>query len=160
MCEASRDRCARAECVVNVDWGSFTPGTALAGGLLIGLAAVLLVLAIGRIAGISGIVAGLVRHDDERETHWRLAFVLGLVAAPLLCTLVAPMPAITIEASPVELGVAGLLVGLGTRCAHGCTSGHGVCGLSRRSTRSLAAVVTFMATGMLTVLVTHHLLRP
>jgi uncharacterized protein len=142
---------------MNLDLLHFTPLAALAGGLLIGLAAALLVLGNGRIAGISGILGGLLdTASDDRA--WRAAFVLGLAAAPWLYRLVAPLPAVTIDASPLLLIAAGLLVGIGTRYASGCTSGHGVCGISRGSRRSLAATAVFMAAGFGVVFVTRHLL--
>ena len=137
---------------MNIDWPHFTPATALAGGLLIGAAASLLVLARGRIAGISGIVAGLL-HPQAGDVSWRIAFVAGLLAAPWLLPVAAPQ----IEAGPLHLIAAGLLVGLGTRYGAGCTSGHGVCGLSRRSPRSLVATLAFMAAGFAVVYVLRHL---
>ncbi|OAJ57482.1 YeeE/YedE [Paraburkholderia ginsengiterrae] len=142
---------------MNIDLAHFHPGAAVAGGLLIGFAAALLVMVSGRIAGISGIVGGLL-YSASRDRAWRVAFLLGLVAAPWVFRLVAPLPAITIESSQPVLVTAGLLVGIGTRYASGCTSGHGVCGLSRGSLRSLAATITFMAVGFGTVFVTRHLL--
>ena len=119
---------------VLIDWTHFTPGAALLGGVLIGLAAAALILVNGRIAGISGIVGGLFR-PQRGEVGWRLAFVGGLLAAPLLYGLWAPLPAARIEAGPLLIVLAGLLVGVGTRYGAGCTSGHGVCGLSRLSPR-------------------------
>ncbi len=142
---------------MNINWAGFTPWTSLAGGLLIGLAVALLILLNGRIAGISGIVGGLLR-PSKGDVFWRIAFVAGLVAAPLAYRLAATLPAVSIEAGAPTLIVAGLLVGLGTRYGSGCTSGHGVCGLSRRSLRSLAATVTFMAAGFVTVFVVRHLI--
>lgn len=140
-----------------IDWTHFTPWSALAGGVLIGLAAAALVLLNGRIAGISGIVGGLLR-PTRAEAGWRIAFVLGLLAAPLLWRLYSPLPEIRVHAGTGLLAVAGLLVGLGTRYGAGCTSGHGVCGLSRLSPRSLAATAAFMAAGFATVFVARHLL--
>ena len=142
---------------MNINWAGFTPWTSLAGGLLIGLAVALLILLNGRIAGISGIVGGLLR-PSKGDVFWRIAFVAGLVAAPLAYRLAAALPAVSIEAGAPTLIVAGLLVGLGTRYGSGCTSGHGVCGLSRRSLRSLAATATFMAAGFVTVFVVRHLI--
>jgi hypothetical protein len=142
---------------MNVAWDLFTPWSALLGGVLIGLASAILVLFDGRIAGISGILAGLLPPANA-ETGWRLAFTLGLVAAPLAVALVAPFPHVVITASRIELLIAGLLVGFGTRLGSGCTSGHGVCGLSRLSPRSLAATGTFMAAGFVTVFVVRHVL--
>jgi uncharacterized membrane protein YedE/YeeE len=141
---------------MTIDWVHFTPWASLAGGLLIGLAAALLVAFSGRIAGISGILGGLLRLP-RGDVGWRLAFLLGLVAAPLAYRLFAPLPAVTIDASTPTLVVAGLLVGLGTRYGSGCTSGHGVCGLSRRSPRSLAATAAFMLAGFATVFAVRHL---
>ncbi|CAB3700766.1 hypothetical protein LMG24238_03624 [Paraburkholderia sediminicola] len=142
---------------MRIDFIHFAPLPALAGGVLIGLAVTLLVLGNGRIAGISGILGELV--DTTSSDHaWRAAFMLGLFAAPWIFRLFTTLPVVTIASSPPVLVVAGLLVGIGTRYASGCTSGHGVCGLSRGSIRSLAATATFMAMGFLTAFVTRHLL--
>ncbi len=140
-----------------IDWTHFTPWTSLAGGLLIGVAAAMLLLFNGRIAGISGILGGLLR-PSAGDTGWRLAFIVGLLAAPLLYQLAAPLPAVQIEADTATLIGAGLLVGLGTRYGSGCTSGHGVCGLSRFSLRSLIATAAFMVAGFVTVFVVRHLI--
>jgi len=142
--------------MITIDWSHFTPWTSLAGGVLIGLASALLLLANGRIAGISGIVGGLLR-PRRGEWGWRLAFVAGLVGAPPLFQLFAPLPAVQIDAGTPLLLAAGLLVGLGTRYGSGCTSGHGVCGLSRLSPRSLAATLAFIFTGALAVFFVRHL---
>ncbi len=142
---------------MTIDWMHFTPWHALAGGLLIGLAAALFILFNGKIAGISGILGGLLR-PVKGDLLWRVAFLLGLMAAPLIYVLFRPLPVATIEASNVTLVVAGLLVGLGTRYGAGCTSGHGVCGLSRLSLRSLVATLAFMAAGFLTVYIMRHLI--
>jgi uncharacterized membrane protein YedE/YeeE len=142
---------------MSIAWSSFTPWASLAGGLLIGLAAALFVLLNGRIAGISGILGGLLR-PVRGDLAWRVAFVGGLVAAPLAWGLVAGWPQLHIEADLPTLVVAGLLVGVGTRYGAGCTSGHGVCGLSRLSPRSLAATLAFMGAGFATVFVVRHLL--
>jgi len=142
---------------MTVNWTDFTPWTALGGGLLIGLAAALFVLFNGRIAGISGILGGLLR-PVPGERGWRIAFLLGLVAAPLVYTLAAPLPAMRIDAGTGTLIAAGLLVGVGTRYGAGCTSGHGVCGLARGSARSLAATLAFMGAGFATVFIVRHLL--
>lgn len=139
-----------------IDWAHFTPWTSLAGGILIGIAAAMFLLLNGRIAGISGILGGLLR-PRAGDTCWRVAFVLGLVAAPLVYQLFEPLPSVQIDAGTTLLVVAGLLVGVGTRYGSGCTSGHGVCGLSRFSARSLAATASFMGAGFLTVYVTRHL---
>lgn len=142
---------------MNIAWDAFTPWSSLAGGVLIGLSAALLILGSGRVAGISGIVGGLLKPGGP-DTRWRLAFLGGLLAAPLLWRLFAVLP----EAQPVAGGgllvVAGLLVGIGTRYGSGCTSGHGVCGLSRLSPRSLVATLAFMGAGFATVYVVRHLL--
>lgn len=138
-----------------IDWFNFTPWTALGGGLLIGAAAAVFILFNGRIVGISGILGGLLR-PARGDVTWRLAFLAGLMAAPLVYQLAAPLPPIHIDASGVTLVVAGLLVGLGTRYGAGCTSGHGVCGLSRRSPRSLVATACFMAAGFAVVYMARH----
>lgn len=136
---------------------SFTPIASLIGGALIGLSAVLLMWATGRIAGVSGIAARLFPPYGDREFAGRLAFVTGLIAAPVLVRLVTgSLPAQTIAAGMPVLIVAGLLTGFGTVWGSGCTSGHGVCGLSRLSVRSLVATITFMATGVATVFVIRH----
>jgi len=137
----------------------FTPFASLLGGALIGASAVMLMAAKGRIAGISGIASRLLPPYADGEFAGRLAFILGIVAAPLLVLLgTGSAPAQVIEAGPVLLVVAGLLVGFGAVWGNGCTSGHGVCGLSRLSLRSLVATLTFMATAIITVFVTRHLL--
>ena len=143
---------------MTLDTLHFTPWTALAGGALIGLAAVWLMLAAGRIAGISGIAGGLLR-PRSGDVGWRVAFIAGLILAPWVYRAVAVMPEAQIDASAAMLIAAGLLVGFGTRLGSGCTSGHGVCGLSRLSWRSLAATLCFMATGFLTVFVVRHVLN-
>ncbi len=142
---------------MTIAWTSFTPWAALAGGLLIGLAAALLVLFNGRVAGISGIVGGLLR-PVRGDVGWRIAFVLGLLAAPLAWLAFAALPRLHVDAGMPLLVVAGLLVGVGTRYGSGCTSGHGVCGLSRGSVRSLAATAAFMAAGFVVVFVVRHVL--
>lgn len=140
-----------------IDWQAFTPWPALAGGVLIGIAAALFVLLNGRIAGISGIVGGLLK-PVRGDIAWRAAFVAGLIVAPMLYAAFAPAPMLQVDADYGALVVAGLLVGLGTRYGSGCTSGHGVCGLSRLSPRSLVATLVFMAAGFTTVYVSRHLL--
>lgn len=140
---------------MNLNWTAFTPGAALLGGVVIGVAAAVLVLLAGRIAGISGILGGLLR-PLPGEWAWRLAFIAGLAAAPWLYGALAAPLTPHIEASwPLLLG-AGLLVGVGTRYGAGCTSGHGVCGLSRLSVRSAVATATFMGAGFATVFVLRH----
>lgn len=142
---------------MDVDWASFTPWAALAGGVLIGIASVAFVLLLGRIAGISGIVAGLLR-PRKGDLGWRIAFVAGLLVAPALYGFWGGAPTLHITAGMPALVAAGLMVGIGTRYGSGCTSGHGVCGLSRRSPRSLVATATFMAAGFITVFILRHLL--
>jgi len=138
-----------------IDWAHFTPWQALLGGVLIGAAAGLFALVNGRIAGISGILGGLFR-PVAGDTGWRLAFLLGLVAAPLVYGLVAALPALQVDAGYGSLVAAGLLVGIGTRYGAGCTSGHGVCGMARLSPRSVVATLCFMGTGFATVFVLRH----
>ncbi|MDY7539329.1 YeeE/YedE family protein [Undibacterium sp. 5I1] len=140
---------------MNIEWAVFTPVSALLGGALIGLAASLLILMNGRVAGISGIVAGLLR-PVRGDWWWRLAFVLGLLSAPLVYGVFATLPIIKIESGWPAIIIAGLLVGIGTRYGSGCTSGHGVCGLSRLSPRSLMATIAFMAAGFVTVFILRH----
>ena len=142
---------------MRIDWIHFTPWTALAGGLLIGLAAAGFVLLNGRIAGISGILGGLFR-PAAGDVAWRVAFLAGLVGAPLVYALFSALPEARIEADDGALVTAGLLVGIGTRYGSGCTSGHGVCGLSRLSPRSLVATASFMLAGFVTVFVLRHLI--
>lgn len=137
----------------------FTPLASLLGGALIGAASVMLMAVKGRIAGVSGIAVRLFPPYEDGEFEGRVAFVLGLVLAPALYLLVTGQwPAQTIVAGGVTLVIAGLLVGFGSVWGNGCTSGHGVCGLSRLSVRSMVAVVTFMGTAIITVLFTRHLL--
>lgn len=146
---------------VHIDWVRFSPWTSLAGGVLIGLACALLLLANGRIAGVSGIVRELLR-AGAGASGWRLAFVAGVFLAPALCR---ALPAEMLPAPPgmvdgvrqlVPFALGGVLVGIGSRMANGCTSGHGICGLARRSRRSLAAVAVFMATAILVVFLVRH----
>jgi uncharacterized membrane protein YedE/YeeE len=140
-----------------IDWSAFTPWTALAGGVVIGLAAAMFVLVNGRIAGVSGIVGGLLR-PALPDVGWRLAFLAGLVIAPSLYGAFVYLPLPKIDAEFGILVAAGLLVGIGTRYSAGCTSGHGVCGLSRLSPRALVATLLFMTAGFATVYVVRHLL--
>lgn len=142
---------------MNIDWLSFSPAAALAGGALIGLAAALFVLLLGRVAGISGIIGALFK-PQRGDAAWRLAFVAGLIASPLAYSGLTQLPAIEIQASWGMTLLAGLLVGLGTRYGAGCTSGHGVCGLARLSPRSLVAVIAFMLAGFITVALLRHVL--
>lgn len=140
---------------MNIDWTHFTPWASLAGGLLIGLSAALFVLFNGRIAGISGILGGLLQ-PARGHVAWRVAFLLGLIVAPLAWALVRPLPEVQVDAGTGALVAAGLMVGIGTRYGSGCTSGHGVCGIARLSPRSLVATGAFMATGFLTVFLLRH----
>lgn len=143
---------------MTIDWTHFTPWASLAGGLLLGVASALFVLANGRILGISGILGGLLR-PRQGDVGWRIAFLLGMFAAPLTFMALAPagfLPAPRIEAGWGAIVAAGLLVGFGTRYGSGCTSGHGVCGLSRLSPRSMVATAAFMAAGFVTVFLIRH----
>jgi hypothetical protein len=134
----------------------FTPVSAALGGSFIGLSAALLWIANGRIAGISGIL-GRLASPPRSDLGWRLAFLAGLVVVPLLSALVVAPPTIVMEASPVALVGAGLLVGFGTRLGGGCTSGHGVCGIARLSRRSITATALFMTSAAVTVFIVRHL---
>ncbi len=140
---------------MTIDWTHFTPYASLAGGIIIGLAAAIFILFNGRVAGISGILGGLTRRNNG-TTAWRIAFIVGLLAAPLAYQLASALPASQTDASWAGLVAAGLLVGIGTQYGSGCTSGHGVCGLSRMSLRSLVATLTFMIAGFVTVFVLRH----
>lgn len=141
---------------MNIDYLHFTPWPAVAGGLLIGVAAAILILVNGRIAGISGIIGGLFRRN-QGDVGWRLAFIAGMIFAPAIAGIFYVLPEARIDASWSLLIIAGLLVGVGTRYASGCTSGHGVCGISRLSPRSMAATTVFMAIGFITVFLARHL---
>lgn len=145
---------------MQIDWIHFTPWPSLAGGLLLGVAAVALFLFNGRILGITGIMEGLLP-PRMGDMGWRVAFLLGLFVSPLVATLCFPdgwVSAPRIDANWASVVIAGLLVGFGTRWGAGCTSGHGICGLSRLSMRSLVATLCFMGTGFVTVFVLRHLL--
>ncbi len=144
---------------MTIDWIHFTPWMSLAGGLLLGAAAAIFILVNGRVLGISGIVGGLLVPKKD-DAGWRVAFLLGMAAAPLIFRMLMPpelVHAPRIDAGYIAIVLAGFLVGVGTRYGSGCTSGHGVCGLSRMSPRSLLATITFMGTGFLTVFVLRHL---
>ena len=147
---------------MTIDFAHFTPWAALAGGAAIGLAAALYLFANGRIAGIAGIVSSplraLLSGASLRPHADRLLFVLGLLLAPWVWRWAAPLPAVAVDVGSVGLVVAGLFVGLGVRMGNGCTSGHGVCGLSRFSRRSLANVLAFMGAGVVTVFVLRHVM--
>ena len=140
---------------IQIDWQAFTP-ISLAGGLIIGAATVLLLLGIGRIAGISGIASSLLK--PKKVELWQVLFILGLIISPLLYQLFATLPTMEVTDSLPLLIAAGLIVGFGTRLGSGCTSGHGICGNARLSPRSMAATVTFMLFGILTVYIGRHLL--
>ena len=137
----------------------FTPLMSLAGGALIGLAAVALMGLLGRIAGINGILSGLIALPGSSDWTWRAAFVLGLLGSPLVVLLATgSLPALSVPVSPVMVGIGGVLVGIGTSLGSGCTSGHGVCGIARLSKRSITATLTFMATALITVFVIRHVI--
>ena len=137
-----------------IDWQTFTP-ISLFGGLMIGAATIVLLLGIGRIAGISGIAAHLLK--PEKVELWQVLFIVGLIMSPLLCQVVMPLPKVEVTSSlPLLIG-AGLLVGFGTRLGSGCTSGHGICGNARLSPRSMAATITFMLFGVVTVYIGRHI---
>ncbi|SHL25368.1 YeeE/YedE family protein [Roseibium suaedae] len=137
----------------------FTPLMSLAGGALIGLAAVALMGLLGRIAGINGILSGLIALPNSSDWAWRAAFVLGLLGSPLIVLMIAgTLPALSVPVSPIMIGIGGVLVGIGTSLGSGCTSGHGVCGIARLSKRSIAATLTFMATALITVFVIRHVI--
>lgn len=143
---------------MNIDWSHFTPWSSLSGGIILGVASAIFILINGRILGISGIVGGLLP-PKPGDTLWRLAFLAGMFAAPWVFSVLAPPDMIStpqIDADTLMLVIAGLLVGIGTRYGSGCTSGHGVCGLSRMSPRSLTATISFMGTGFLTVYLVRH----
>jgi len=144
---------------MTLDWIHFTPWTALAGGILLGIASAAFILLNGRVLGISGILGGLLA-PRRGDIAWRMSFLAGLLLAPAVLALLAPglIRAPRIDAGTVTLIAAGLLVGIGTRYGSGCTSGHGVCGLSRLSPRSLAATLAFMAAGFATVFIIRHLI--
>ena len=144
---------------MNIDWAHFTPFASLTGGIILGIASAIFILVNGRILGISGILGGLMP-PKLGDTFWRISFLLGLLVAPTVFHVVVPAQYITaprIDATDMMVVIAGLLVGIGTRYASGCTSGHGVCGLSRLSPRSLVATLSFMGTGFAMVYVMRHL---
>ncbi len=145
---------------MTIDWANFTPWASLSGGILLGVASALFILVNGRVLGISGILGGLLA-PKSGDAGWRIAFLLGMLAAPLVYGLLTPagfVKAPTIDAGFATVVAAGLLVGLGTRFGSGCTSGHCVCGLSRLSPRSLVATLAFMGAGFAMVFVVRHVL--
>jgi uncharacterized membrane protein YedE/YeeE len=144
--------------MMQIDWLTFSPGPAFLGGILLGIAAALYVILHGRILGISGIVSGLLSPMDG-DVHWRISLLLGLLSAPFWGSLIFGIHTISvIDADWIAIIIAGVLVGFGANYGSGCTSGHGVCGLSRLSPRSLVATLSFMSTGFLTVFVIRHVL--
>jgi len=137
---------------------AFTPVEALAGGTLIGLAAVLLMLTLGRVMGATGILAGIIRPNNVPDAAWRIALLLGMATGPLVVMAVTgQMPAVDVPVSTAALIVGGIIVGIGVTYGSGCTSGHGVCGMARLSPRSIVATGTFMATTFATVYVVRHM---
>lgn len=140
---------------IQIDWQAFTP-ISLVGGLMLGVATVILLLGIGRIAGISGIAASLLK--PKRIEMWQVLFIVGLIVSPLVYQLASPLPIVQVTSSlPLLIG-AGLLVGFGTRLGSGCTSGHGICGNARLSPRSMVATVTFIGFGVITVYIGRQVL--
>jgi uncharacterized membrane protein YedE/YeeE len=143
---------------MQIDWLAFTPGPAIFGGILLGIAAALYVILHGRILGISGIVSGLLP-PKEGDLNWRISLLLGMLSAPILASLLFGVNTISIiDADWLAIVIAGVLVGFGSQYGSGCTSGHGVCGLSRLSPRSLVATISFMSAGFLMVFVLRHVL--
>ena len=140
---------------IQIDWQVFTP-ISLVGGLILGVATVILLLGIGRIAGISGITSSLLK--PKRVEMWQVLFIAGLILSPLLYRVFKPLPDIEVTTSLPLLIAAGLLVGFGTRLGSGCTSGHGICGNARLSPRSMVATATFMAFGIITVFIGRQVL--
>ncbi|MEO1107926.1 MAG: YeeE/YedE thiosulfate transporter family protein [Pseudomonadota bacterium] len=136
---------------------SFTPFTSFGGGLLIGLSAVLLMLGLGRVLGATGVLSGIVFVQNREELMWRLALIAGMILAPgFIYVVTGSMPVLTVPVSPAMIVIGGVIVGLGVSLGSGCTSGHGICGLSRLSIRSFVAVPVFMATAALTVFLIRH----
>jgi uncharacterized membrane protein YedE/YeeE len=142
---------------IDIDFSSFTPWSALIGGLILGFAALIFILVNGRITGISGILGGLLS-PSQGDVWWRVAFIAGLIMAPSIYHVFAALPPIQVDARYPMLIVAGLIVGIGTRYGSGCTSGHGICGISRLSPRSLVATAAFMVAGFITVFIIRHLI--
>lgn len=140
-----------------IDWQHFTPWASFGGGLLIGVSTALLLLANGKIAGISGIFGGLLRWSQS-DRLWRILFILGMLSAPITYRLFIHAPTIIVDANWMIIIIAGLLVGFGTRYSGGCTSGHGICGISRLSLRSIIATLIFTLVGFITVYISRHIL--
>ncbi len=143
---------------MNIDLVHFSPYSSFAGGMLIGIATAILILFNGRIAGVSGILGQALNGGIVRDNLWRIAFVIGIIAAPALWQIWVGEIEIVIQTNALWLMIAGLLVGVGTSYGSGCTSGHGICGLSRFSMRSLIATLSFMISGMVTVYIMRHIL--
>ena len=144
---------------MSIDFQNFTPYSSLIGGVMIGLAALQLMLAHGRVMGVSGILGGIVMPSGKSDIGWRVLFVIGMIAGPFAVTHLLDCPVdIMPAASGLILPVAGFIVGLGTAIGSGCTSGHGICGLARLSPRSLLAVGAFMATDIATVFLVRHVM--
>ncbi len=143
---------------LTIDWLHFTPGSALTGGLMLGIGASLLLLFSGKIAGISGILAYVIKptHLFSQDAAWRVLFLIGLISAGTMYPFIAALPPASIAASNPTLIMAGLLVGFGSRMGSGCTSGHGICGLSRLSLRSMVGTLSFMTAGFVTTYLTLH----
>jgi len=141
-----------------IDFDSFTPLASLVGGVMIGAAALLLMLTHGRVMGISGILGGLIVPSDKSDVRWRVLFVIGVLAGPFAIMALTGAP---VDRTPVASGftlpIAGFLVGLGTAIGAGCTSGHGICGLARLSIRSAVAVGMFMGAAIVTVYIVRHM---
>ena len=143
---------------MQIDWISFTPIPSLLGGMILGIAAALYVLLHGRILGISGIISGLL-HPKLSDFAWRVSLVFGLISAPFLAAMFFGIfPVVEIEADWIAIVIAGLSVGFGAQYGSGCTSGHGVCGLSRLSPRSLVATLSFMSAGFIMVFILRHVI--
>lgn len=147
--------------MMHINWQEFTPWSSLIGGAIIGLGVTILVLFKGRIAGISGILGALMQFKNTPKDHylWRILFLIGLLSSSLIYSLFFTLPNIQIDANIMILILAGLLVGFGTRMGSGCTSGHGICGLGRRSPRSLVATLSFMGAGFIGCFMFLHLMR-
>jgi uncharacterized membrane protein YedE/YeeE len=139
-----------------INWTEATPINSFAGGVLIGVAVSILILFNGKVAGISGILGGIIKFKTN-DVSWRLLFLIGLLISHIIYSIFFALPVVTMHSGNLTVLTAGLLVGLGTRYGSGCTSGHGICGISRLSTRSIVATIIFMLAGIVTVYVTHHL---
>jgi len=144
---------------MEIDYSGFTPLASLIGGAMIGLAALLLMAANGRVMGVSGILSGIIRPDNAGDVSWRILFVIGAIIGPFIVWLIQGEPiAIQPVASGLMLPIAGFFVGIGTAIGAGCTSGHGICGLARLSIRSLVAVASFMVSAIVVVYIIRHVI--